>query len=518
MVRAGIHRYRGPGLAAVRRSGARRQGLERRSRLRGRPAESPRAGVHAGRASTSRRCSSTAPARRTQSAAGLAFSPDTAAAVPVRRRLRQLAHRRARSQEPADPLSVRYSAARSRATSRARITWRRLEGQLYTGEVAPGARAQRFRLQGTLEHAAAQRADAGATAPRRRGCAGTARSVAPRRAFPAPGQARGGYPPWTSTMASPYRMTPNWPRLGDIKPGAAIGIIPDGKGGTWLHHRSEPPILHIDRGGQRRSPVRQRHVRAGARILSGPRRQLLGGRQRSVRRQPGDQGARVPAVQVQPRRQGAADARQGRRLEGRHATRSSVRPRARSRPTATSSWPTATGRGRPTRSRTAIGWCGSRPTARSSREYGKMGTAPGRVHGTARAGVRLAGTAVRGRSLEQPRAGLRSQHAVRRRVAPLRPAERHRDPQGRHAHRRRLRVAASSSAVRRRRPKAAATWCAIPAGATASGSAARRTARSRYYVQGTRPEGMGADNEGNVFAGLTGNAMRAPRAAACRSG
>lgn len=67
--------------------------------------------------------------------------------------------------------------------------------------------------------------------------------------FPPPGQARGGYPPWRSTQASPYRITPNWPKLGDIKPGAAIGIIPDGKGGTWLHHRSEPPILHITADG-----------------------------------------------------------------------------------------------------------------------------------------------------------------------------------------------------------------------------------------------------------------------------
>ena len=32
----------------------------------------------------------------------------------------------------------------------------------------------------------------------------------------------------------------------------------------------------------------------------------------------------------------------------------------------------------------------------------------------------------------------------------------------------------------------------------------------RYYVQGTRPEGMGADNEGNVFAGLTGNCDASP--------
>ena len=58
-----------------------------------------------------------------------------------------------------------------------------------------------------------------------------------------------GYLEGTSLMTNPYRMLENWPRLGKIKQGAAIGIIPDGKGGTWLHHRSEPPILHIDPSG-----------------------------------------------------------------------------------------------------------------------------------------------------------------------------------------------------------------------------------------------------------------------------
>ena len=52
-----------------------------------------------------------------------------------------------------------------------------------------------------------------------------------------------------SAMVNPYRITENWPLFGDIRSGAAIGIIPDGKGGTWLHHRSEPPILHIDASG-----------------------------------------------------------------------------------------------------------------------------------------------------------------------------------------------------------------------------------------------------------------------------
>ena len=52
-----------------------------------------------------------------------------------------------------------------------------------------------------------------------------------------------------SAMTNPYRMLENWPHFGEIKSGAAIGIIPDGKGGTWLHHRSEPPIIHFDASG-----------------------------------------------------------------------------------------------------------------------------------------------------------------------------------------------------------------------------------------------------------------------------
>ena len=50
-------------------------------------------------------------------------------------------------------------------------------------------------------------------------------------------------------MNNPYRMLESWPHLGDIKPGAAIGILPDGKGGVWLQHRSVPAILHIDPSG-----------------------------------------------------------------------------------------------------------------------------------------------------------------------------------------------------------------------------------------------------------------------------
>jgi DNA-binding beta-propeller fold protein YncE len=183
-----------------------------------------------------------------QSAAGLAFSPDAQQqflyvadygnshiAVLDRKSLQLLYQFGQRSEKPGDFQGLHHLAIDSK-------------GNLYTGEVAPGARAQRFVFKG-LSDALPPNGIAPAAAPQQStGAAAPAQGTAPRT-FPAPGQARGGYPPWTSTMASPYRVIPNWPRLGDIKPGAAIGIIPDGKGGTWLHHRSEPPILHIDASG-----------------------------------------------------------------------------------------------------------------------------------------------------------------------------------------------------------------------------------------------------------------------------
>src|SRR4051794_38182456 len=57
-------------------------------------------------------------------------------------------------------------------------------------------------------------------------------------------------PPTQNIMSNPYRMTENWPHLSaGMKWGAAIGIIPDGKGGAWMHFRSEPPIIHFDAAG-----------------------------------------------------------------------------------------------------------------------------------------------------------------------------------------------------------------------------------------------------------------------------
>jgi sugar lactone lactonase YvrE len=53
-----------------------------------------------------------------------------------------------------------------------------------------------------------------------------------------------------TTMASRYRVLPEWPTLRPgMSWGAAIGIIPDNTGGTWMLFRSEPPINHIDADG-----------------------------------------------------------------------------------------------------------------------------------------------------------------------------------------------------------------------------------------------------------------------------
>ena len=55
----------------------------------------------------------------------------------------------------------------------------------------------------------------------------------------------------TTTMESPYRIVENWPTLPpDMEWGAAIGIIPDDTGGTWMLFRSEPPIVYINADGQ----------------------------------------------------------------------------------------------------------------------------------------------------------------------------------------------------------------------------------------------------------------------------
>ena len=449
--------------------------------------------------------------------AGIAFSPDAAqrfmyladygnshVVVMDRKSLTILYQFGMRSAKPGDFQGPHHLAVELEGRSRAWRRWRR----------GTASSASRFKgLSNTLPPNALTRGAARGHAGRAgSGGAGSRAGAEPRAAHvPAPGQrARQAYPPWTSTMANPYRVTPNWPQLGDIKPGAAIGIIPDGKGGTWLHHRSEPPILHIDASGNvDRRFGNGMFVQAHG-FCQDRDGNFWAGDSGPFADNPATKGRGFQLFKFSPDgkvlltlgKAGVSKAGKATTFIG--PTACAIAPNGEII-VADGHWPRPTDAQQDGDRLVRIKTDGTFVA-----EYGKMGTAPGRVHGPARAGVRLAGPAVRGRSLEQPRADLRPRHAVRGRVAPLRAAERHRDPARRHAHRGRLRIAASSSAGRRRRPRAAATWCAIPGGATASGSAARRTARCAYYVQGTRPEGMGADERGNVFAGLTGGCDASP--------
>jgi len=179
-----------------------------------------------------------------QSAAGLAFSPDAQQqflyvadygnshiAVLDRKSLQLLYQFGQRSEKPGDFQGLHHLAIDSK-------------GNIYTGEVAPGARAQRFVFKGLSETLPPN-----AIAP-----AQLAQPVSQSaQAAPPPAGARGGAtrepPRLTSTMSNPYRMLTNWPHLGTIKPGAAIGIVPDGTGGVWLQHRSVPAMLHINASG-----------------------------------------------------------------------------------------------------------------------------------------------------------------------------------------------------------------------------------------------------------------------------
>jgi hypothetical protein len=99
-------RHRWPRLATVRQPGARGEGIERRIGLCGRPSQPPGAGVYAGR--QVRDADVHQPIRAVGAVRGRArLLSGHAAAIPLRRRLRQLAHRSARAEEPSAALSVR---------------------------------------------------------------------------------------------------------------------------------------------------------------------------------------------------------------------------------------------------------------------------------------------------------------------------------------------------------------------------------------------------------------------------
>jgi DNA-binding beta-propeller fold protein YncE len=182
-----------------------------------------------------------------QSAAGLALSPDpqqrflyvadygnSRIAVVERRSLTVLYQFGERTAKPGGFQGLHQIAIDSK-------------GNLYTGEVAPGARAQRFLFKGlspTLPPNALTAAAAATAPPAAPAVAAMGGPLAAPRA-PATQPTR----LLTTTMTNPYRMVLGWPHLGSIRPGAAIGILPDGSGGVWLQHRSVPAIVHLNSAG-----------------------------------------------------------------------------------------------------------------------------------------------------------------------------------------------------------------------------------------------------------------------------
>ncbi len=55
----------------------------------------------------------------------------------------------------------------------------------------------------------------------------------------------------SSTMNNPYELVENWPQLPAGRSwGAAIGLLPDNTGGLWMLFRSDPPINYINADGE----------------------------------------------------------------------------------------------------------------------------------------------------------------------------------------------------------------------------------------------------------------------------
>ncbi len=388
-------------------------------------------------------------------------------------------------------------------------------------DVMDGTGLRRGARSGQMPGSKTMTARPAAQAHQQQAPAGRGAGAAPPfvNSYPPPGQARGGYPAGRPLRPALYRITPAWPKLGPIKPGAAHRHHSRRQG----RHVAAPPLGAAD------PPHRGRSARSTSSFGHGMFVQAHGfcqdrdgnfwaGDSGPFADSPATKGPGFQLFKFAPRaRCCCRSARPACRRPTRRR-RSSVRRRARSRPTATSSWPTGTGRVRPTRSRTAIVWCGSRPTARSWPNTASW--APGPASSWARTrwrSTRRAACSWRDRSNNRVQIFDKDMKFVDEWPA-LRPAQRHHDPEGRHDDRGRLRSRASSSAGRRKRPRAAAACCATPAGATASAIGSAKDGSLRLLPAGHASEGMGADDAGNVFAGLTGNWTSASLAGVCRSG
>jgi len=446
-----------------------------------------------------------------QSAAGLAFSPDAPQqflyvadygnshiAVLDRKSLQLLYQFGQRSEKPGDFQGLHHLAIDSK-------------GNLYTGEVAPGARAQRFVFKGlsnALPPNAIAPANPGpASVPQQSSGAAPAQSAGPRT-FPPPGQARGGYPPWTSTMASPYRVIPNWPRLGDIKPGAAIGIIPDGKGGTWLHHRSEPPILHIDASGNvDRRFGNGMFVQAHG-FCQDRDGNFWAGDSGPFADNPATKGRGFQLFKFSP--DGKVLLSLGKAGVSKAGTDTFIGPTACAIApngeiiVADGHWP------RPTDAQQD----GDRLVRLKTdgtfvAQYGKMGTAPGEFMGP-----HALAFDSQGRLFVADRSNNRVQ-VFDRNLQFVDEWRHFGRPSGIAILKDDTLIVADSESSQviggpPQAPEGGGNVVRNPGWGNGIRIGSAKDGSLRYYVQGTRPEGMGADNEGNVFAGLTGGCDASP--------
>jgi DNA-binding beta-propeller fold protein YncE len=431
-----------------------------------------------------------------QSAAGLAFSPDgqqqflyvadygnSHIAVVDRKSLQVLYQFGQRSEKPGDFQGLHHLAIDSK-------------GNLYTGEVAPGARAQRFVYKGLSN----------TLPPNAMPAAAPAQSQ--QRTFPAPGQARGGYPTWASTMAAPYQMTPNWPRLGTIKPGAAIGIIPDGKGGTWLHHRSEPPILYIDPAGNvARSFGNGMFVQAHG-FCQDRDGNFWAGDSGPFADNPATKGRGFQLFKFSP--DGKVLLSLGKAGVSKAGTDTFIGPTACAIApngeviVADGHWP------RPTDAQQD----GDRLVRLKTdgtfvAQYGKMGTAPGEFMGP-----HALAFDSQGRLFVADRSNNRVQvfDSNMQFVDEWRHFGR---PSGIAILKDDTLIVADSESSQfiggpPQAPEGGGSVVRNPGWGNGIRIGSAKDGSLRYYVQGTRPEGMGADNEGNVFAGLTGACDASP--------
>jgi DNA-binding beta-propeller fold protein YncE len=453
------------------------------------------------------------------SVAGIAFSPDRAQqfmyladygnshiVVMDRRSLAILYQFGTRSASAGDFQGAHHLAANSK-------------GDLVVVEVAPGNRVQRFRFKGfsntlpanalTPEQLAATPVAPNQAAPASAAPPPASQQSAGPRGFPPPGQARGGYPPWTSTMANPYRVIPNWPQLGDIKPGAAIGIIPDGKGGTWLHHRSEPPILHIDASGKvDRRFGNGMFVQAHG-FCQDRDGNFWAGDSGPFADNPATKGRGFQLFKFSPDgkvlltlgRAGVSKADKATTFIG--PTACAIAPNGEII-VADGHWPRPTDAQQDGDRLVRIKTDGSFVA-----EYGKLGTAPGEFMGP-----HALAFDSQGRLFVADRSNNRVQ-VFDRNMQFVDEWRHFGRPSGIAILRDDTLIVADSESSQfiggpPQAPEGGGSAIRNPGWGNGIRIGSARDGSLRYYVQGTRPEGMGADNEGNVFAGLTGGCDASP--------